>query len=74
MPDPISRLQFARDEVNRVFGEGYAAAHPDVVSAVMLSASLDWAAMTIASALVEPVEEATMPGNGLLRPELFRPR
>jgi 3-oxoacyl-[acyl-carrier-protein] synthase III len=49
--DPISRLQFARDEVDRVFGEGYAAAHPDVVASVMLSASLDWAAMHLATAV-----------------------
>jgi hypothetical protein len=37
-----SRLELARDEVDRVFGEGYAVAPPDVVAAVMISASLDW--------------------------------
>ena len=52
MPDPIARLEFCRDEVNRVFGEDYAAAHPEVVSAVMIGASLDYAAQLIASALV----------------------
>jgi hypothetical protein len=37
-----------------------------VVSAVMIAASLDWAAMTIAAALV--AEEETMPHNaGLVR-------
>jgi len=61
MSDPISRLQFARDEIDRVFGAGYAAAHPDVVSAVMISASLDWAATTIAAALAEP-EDAAVAG------------
>jgi hypothetical protein len=50
VPDPISRLEFAREEVDRVFGAGYAVAHPDVVAAVMISASMDWAAMTIAAA------------------------
>jgi hypothetical protein len=30
-----SRLELARDEVDRVFGEGYAAAHPQMVLAVM---------------------------------------
>jgi hypothetical protein len=37
--------------------------HPEVVSAVMISASLDWAAMTIAAALVAE-EEESVPGNG----------
>jgi hypothetical protein len=59
MSDPISRLEFARQEVDRVFGQGYAAAHPDVVSAVMIPASMDWAAMTIAAAFA--VEEEPAP-------------
>jgi hypothetical protein len=33
--DPLSRLQFARNEIDRVFGAGYAAAHSDVVAAVI---------------------------------------
>jgi hypothetical protein len=41
MPDPISRLEFARHEVDRVFGEGYAGAPPDVVAVVTISASMD---------------------------------
>ena len=49
------RLQFARDEIDRVFGEGYATAHPDVVAAVMLSASLDWAAQHLAEAVRDHV-------------------
>jgi hypothetical protein len=60
--DPISRLEFAKKEIGRCFHSGYAEAHSDVVSAVMLSASLDWAAMTIAAALVEP-EQNCVPGN-----------
>ena len=48
-----------------MLGDGYARANPQVVSAVMISASLDWAAMTIAAALVEPEPEA-MPRNGAL--------
>ena len=58
-----SRLELARDEVNRVFGEGYAAAHPQMVLAVMNTAATDWAARVItaglqdiAVALVEGVE------------------
>jgi hypothetical protein len=63
MPDPLARLQFARDEIDRVFGSGYAQANPDVVSAVMISASLDFHGLIIsrtlegvAGALVEPDE------------------
>jgi hypothetical protein len=68
MPDdPISRLQFARDEVDRVFGPGYAAAHPEVVSAVMISASLDFAAGLIAAALVEDEQPLVPVRRGLLR-------
>jgi hypothetical protein len=67
MPDPIARLQFARDEIDRVFGEGYAAAHPDVVAAVMISASLDFAAGVIAAALVEPDEPIVPVRKGILR-------
>ena len=49
--DPISRLEFARAEVDRIFGDGYAAAHSDLVAAVMMSASSDWAAQRIAVAI-----------------------
>ena len=43
----------------------YARANPQVVSAVMISASLDWAAMTIAAVLVAE-EESVPPRNGAL--------
>jgi hypothetical protein len=44
MPDPVSRLQLAQVEIDKVLGDGYARANPQVVSAVMIAASLDWAA------------------------------
>jgi hypothetical protein len=49
-------------------------ANPQVVGAVMIATPLDWAAMTIAAALV--AEEETVPhnGSGLSRPQaLMRP-
>jgi 2-hydroxychromene-2-carboxylate isomerase len=49
--DPISRLQFARQELDRVFGDGYAAAHPDVVIAIVQSAAADFAALALARAI-----------------------
>jgi hypothetical protein len=76
----ITRLQSARDEIDRVLGDGYAAAHPDVVAAVMLSATIDFATLAIASALehvatalleTEPIDN----GSGIVRPrELVVPR
>ena len=51
MSDPISRLAFARQEIDRVFGEGYAQTNPNVVAAVMESAALDFAAFAIANSL-----------------------
>jgi hypothetical protein len=71
--DPISRLQLARDEIDRVFGEKYAAAHPEVVTAVMTSAALDFAALTLARAIGEVaaallVEDDPAVGNsGIVR-------
>jgi hypothetical protein len=48
-------VQFAapsrRDEVDRVFGDGHAAAHPELVVAIVLAASSDWAARVICAAL-----------------------
>jgi hypothetical protein len=74
MSDPISRLQFARQEIDRVFGEGYAAAHPDVVVSVMQTAASDFAALAIARAIErvadalieEPVENGA--GASIMRP------
>ena len=69
MPDPVCRLQVAQAEIDRVLGDGYARANPEVVSAVMISAvmisaSLDWAAMTIAAARVTEEEDESAPRNG----------
>jgi hypothetical protein len=46
-----SRLELARDEVDRVFDQGYAAAHPQMVLAVMNTAATDWGARLIGGAL-----------------------
>jgi hypothetical protein len=54
-----SRLELARDEVDRVFGEGSAAAHPQMVLAVMNTAATDWAARLIGGAL----EDIARPGG-----------
>jgi hypothetical protein len=35
MDDPISRLEVVTREIDRVFGGGHAAAHPELVIAVM---------------------------------------
>jgi hypothetical protein len=77
MSDPISPLEVVRREVDRVFGDGYAAAHPDVVTAVVQSAASDWAAARLAAAiehvaiaLAEPEEgqQRIFPAHELLRP------
>ena len=76
--DPITRLRFARDQIDRVFGDGYAAAHPDLVVAVMSTATINFATVMIvdalervAMALVEPEEN----GAGIVRANelLIRP-
>jgi type IV pilus biogenesis protein CpaD/CtpE len=59
MNDQISRLEVCRSEIDRVFGEGYAAAHADVVIAVMQSAASDWAATRLAVA-IERVAQALL--------------
>ena len=59
MSDPISRLQLARQEIDRTFGDGYAAANPELVAAVMQSAASDYAAQLIGSA-IEHVAEALL--------------
>ena len=45
-------------------GSNYAREHPEVVSTVMIAASLDWAAMTIAAARVTEEEDEFAPRNG----------
>jgi hypothetical protein len=75
MSDPISRLEVVQREIDRVFGAGYAAAHPDVVTAVVQSAATDWAATRLAVAiervaealLVEEEAQRIVPARELLR-------
>ena len=54
MSDPVARFEVVQREVDRVFGDGYAAAHPDVVTAVVQSAASDWAAARLAAAIERP--------------------
>ena len=55
-------------------GSNHAREHPAVVSAVMISASLDWAATTIAAALVAEEEAVARNGSGIVRAHgLVRP-
>ena len=56
-------LPQCRREIDRVFGDGYAAAHPDVVTAVVQSAASDWAATRLAIA-IERVAEAMLIEEG----------
>jgi hypothetical protein len=46
-----SRLELAVAEVDKVFGAGHAAAHPELVVAIVHAASSDWAARVICAAL-----------------------
>jgi hypothetical protein len=55
--DPVSRLQLARDEINKLFGVGFAEQHPEVVVVVVQSS--DWAATRLAVA-IERVAEALL--------------
>jgi hypothetical protein len=57
--DPISRLEVVQREIDRVFGDGHAAAHPELVIAVVNAASSDWAASRLAVA-IERVAEALL--------------
>jgi hypothetical protein len=66
--DPITRLEFAKGEIDRVFGRD----HPDLTAAVMLSTSLDFHGLTLARTVRDVAAallvEETASGNGLLRP------
>ena len=69
MPEPLSRLQLARDEINKTFGPDFAEQHPELVIAVMNAASSDWAAARLAIAIERVaeallVEEEAVPQNG----------
>ena len=77
MPEPLSRLQLARDEINKTFGPDIAEQHPELVIAVMNATSSDWAASRLGVA-IERVAEALLvedeetqrivPARELLRP------
>jgi hypothetical protein len=49
----ISRLQLACDEVDRVLGAGSAAAHPELVAAVLNAGMTDWAVRVLGAGLVD---------------------
>jgi hypothetical protein len=64
-----SRLELARAKVDRVFGDGQAAAHPELVIAVVNAASSDWAESRLAVAIERVaeallVEDEPVPQNG----------
>jgi hypothetical protein len=59
---PISRLEVVRSEIDRVFGDGHAAAHPELVVAIVHAASSDWAARVICAAL-EDIAGALVEGG-----------
>jgi len=78
--DPMSRLEVVQREIDRLFGEGYGAAHPELVIAVMQSAASDWAAARLGVAIERVaeallVEEEAVPnGSGIVRAHgLMRP-
>jgi hypothetical protein len=67
--DPVSRLQLAQAEVDRVFGSGYAQDHPEIVAVVVQSAASDYAALAIARAMQDiaaalAIEDEPLGGNG----------
>jgi hypothetical protein len=39
--DPISRLELVKVEIDKIFGRDFFRDHPDLTSAVMLSAAMD---------------------------------
>ena len=49
--NPLTRLEFARQEIDRIFGNGYAERHPEILAVVMQSATTDWAAARLATAI-----------------------
>jgi hypothetical protein len=51
MPDPVARLEFAVNEIDRVLGAGFSVAHPELVGIVMQSATADWCAARLAVAI-----------------------
>ena len=83
MADPISRAELAQRELDRVFGANYALNHPQVLAAVVQSASMDYAAHLLARAIadiahalvVDDGDNGSMVDHGLVRApaSLLRP-
>ena len=83
MADPISRVELAQRELDRVFGANYARSHPEVLAAVVQSASMDYAAHLLARAIadiahalvVDDGDNGSMVDHGLVRApaSLLRP-
>ena len=74
MSGPISRLQLAEQEIDRTFGHGYAAAHPELVAVVMQSAASDYATQLVARA-IEHVSQALLveeeEASGIMQPPVI---
>jgi hypothetical protein len=51
LPESGHDLQPRHEPVDRVFGDGHAAAHPELVVAIVHAASSDWAARVITAGL-----------------------
>ena len=71
IPEPVSRLEMVRSEVDRLFGDGFAAPHPELGAATMATGASDWAAARLASAIEQVAvalvaEEQSAPPNGAL--------
>ena len=69
--DPLTRLEFCKSEIDRLFGRGFSRDHPEL-TAVMLSASLDFHGLALARAMRDiagaMLQDAPAPGDGLFRP------
>jgi hypothetical protein len=63
----VSRVQFAVSEIDHVLGAGFAQANPALVAAVMVSASMDYAAQLIAAVLAEPEPIVPMMRRSMIR-------
>jgi hypothetical protein len=70
--DPISRLQFCRQEIDRTFGEGHAKSNPDLVSVVMLTAAVDFAALQLAAAIERAALVLSEPDDNRLPGTIIR--
>src|SRR5207249_1012986 len=58
----VSRLELARQEVDSIFGVGYAASHPELVAAVLNAGMVDWATRVLGAGLVD-IANAVVEGS-----------